>query len=287
MGAVSALAALLGAGVGLGIVGALAGWRGVKRAPGASRPARQRAGRPTVRLATAGAAGVLVGAVTGWPVGAVLAAAACLWLPSPIRAARTQAATIAQIEAIASWTEMLRDTLAAAAGLEQAIEATAAAAPPPIRTEVVALAARLEHERLGPALRAFADQVSDPTCDLVVAALLLAVEHQAQRLGDVLGNLAQAAREQATMRLRVEAGRARTRTSAKVIVWATVGLVLFLALFDRGYLSPYDSATGQLVLVVVGLVFGAAFSWLARMARSAPPARLLRAEAPGATEVRS
>ena len=39
---------------------------------------------------------------------------------------------------------------------------------------------RLEGERLAPALRAFADDVADPTCDLVVAALVLAAEHQAQ-----------------------------------------------------------------------------------------------------------
>jgi hypothetical protein len=30
-----------------------------------------------------------------------------------------------------------------------------------------------------PGLRAFADEVVDPTCDLVVAALILAAEHQA------------------------------------------------------------------------------------------------------------
>ena len=37
--------------------------------------------------------------------------------------------------------------------------------------DVATLAARLERERLAPALRAFADDVADPTCDLVVAAL--------------------------------------------------------------------------------------------------------------------
>lgn len=90
--------------------------------------------------------------------------------------------------------------------------------PPPIRTEVVTLAVRLERERLVPALAAFAEEVADPTCDLVVAALVLAAGHQARRLGELLGTLAATAREQATMRLRVEAGRARTRTSIKVIV---------------------------------------------------------------------
>ena len=44
------------------------------------------------------------------------------------------------------------------------------------------------------------------------------------------------------MRLRVEAGRARTRTSVKVIIGVTSALVVGLALFNRGYLAPYDTA---------------------------------------------
>jgi Flp pilus assembly protein TadB len=165
--------------------------------------------------------------------------------------------------------------MAGAAGLEQAIVATAPVAPLPIRAEVVILAVRLEGERLAPALRAFADEVADPTCDLVVAALVLAAEHQAQRLGELLGSLAQAARDQATMRLRVEAGRARTRTSIKVIVGATGGLALGLAVLNRGYLAPYDSALGQFVLLVVGGLFAASFVWLAKMSRPTTTERFL------------
>ena len=129
---------------------------------------------------------------------------------------------------------------------------------------------------------AFADDVADPTCDLVVAALILAAEHQAQRLGELLGSLAAAARDQATMRLRVEAGRARTRTSVKVIVGATGAFVLGLALFNRGYLAPYDTAVGQLVLLLVGGVFAIAFVWLSRMTRPASVERFLN-ESPGLT----
>jgi Flp pilus assembly protein TadB len=198
--------------------------------------------------------------------------------------ARRHQAAVGRIEAIAGWAEMLRDTMAGSAGLEQAIIATAPLAPLPIRGEVAILAIRLEGERLGPALRAFADDVADPTCDLVAAALVLAADHQAQRLGELLGSLAAAARDQATMRLRVEAGRARTRTSVKVIVGATSAMVLALALFNRGYLAPYDTATGQLVLILVGAVFAVAFMWLARMTRPVDVDRFLtNAKNPGFT----
>lgn len=272
----TALGVLLGAGAGLGVVLVVLGLRGAEPRRKGRRWSRRQLEGHTLRLAVAVGAAVVVGAGTGWPVAAILAAAACLGIPQLFAESKAQARLIARVEAVAGWAEMLRDTMAGAAGLEQAIMASAPVAPLPIRQQVATLAARLERERLAPALRAFADEVADPTCDLVVAALLLAAEHQASRLGELLGTLAASARDQATMRLRVEAARARTRTSVKVIVGVTLGLALFLAVLNHGYLSPYSSPLGQFVLLVVGAFFAAAFAWMAKITRPAQPARLLR-----------
>jgi Flp pilus assembly protein TadB len=210
-----------------------------------------------------------------------LAFAAGWGAPGLLAGAKTRTEAVGRIEAVASWAEMLRDTMAGAAGLEQAIVATAPVAPLAVRSEVATLAVRLQSERLAPALRAFADEVADPTCDLVVAALVLAAEHQAQRLGELLGSLAQAARDQATMRLRVEASRARTRTSVKVIVGATGGLALALAVLNRGYLAPYDSGLGQLFLLMVGGLFATSFVWMSKMTTPRAPERFLHTERAG------
>lgn len=280
------LAAVLGGGIGLGLALIAAGILPaspsavgpVPSQPGLIARLRQRSygDRILARTTLAAVAGVLVGAATGWPVGALLAAAAGLALPGLLLAGRQRSGQIARVEAVAGWAEMLRDTLAGAAGLEQAIVATAPVAPTAIREPVVALAGRLEHGgRLPQALRAFADEVADPVADLVVAALLLAADHQTRRLGNLLGTLAAAAREQVTVRLRIEAGRARTRTSVRVIVAATTTLVVGLGVLNRGYLAPYDSATGQLMLLAVGVLFAVAFGWLARMSRPTVPSRLL------------
>ena len=274
----TALAAVFGAGVGLGLILVEAGLRGADATTAASVADLGRWPRVEhlgVRLAVAVGAAVVVGAVTRWPVGAILGGLAGWATPALWAGRGAEAAATARIEAVATWTEMLRDTLAGAAGLEQAISATAPVAPVAIRAEVAHLAARAEQDRLGPALRAFADELADPTADLVVAALLLAVKHRARRLGELLGSLAAAAREHAGMRLRVQAGRARTRTSVRVVIGATLAMAAGLALADRGYLAPYDSALGQLVLAGVGAIFTAAFGWLARMARREPTGRLL------------
>ncbi len=278
MAAVTALAALCGAGVGTGLLLVIAGLRGHLPDPAVLVQALAgRVQRPLLRLGLAGGAGLLTGVLTGWPVGGLLAAGFAAAAPDLVGGSHAPQQAIARVEAVASWAEMLRDTLAGAAGIEQAITATATAAPLPIRAQVLALSGRLERERLAAALAAFADEVADPTCDLVVTALIQASRRQARRLGELLGALAHAARDEATMRLRVEAGRARVRTSARVVVAVTVAMAGGLVVANRGYLAPYDAALGQLVLAAVGGLFAAAWWWLARIGHPQPPVRLLPA----------
>lgn len=272
----TALAAICGAGVGLGLVLVAAGVRGVDvPATRSSAVSLLRVEKLSLRLAVAVGAGAVVAAATRWPVASLAAVALGLVGPSLAGARQGGPVAIARSEAVAAWTEMLRDTMAGAAGIEGAIAASAQAAPAPIRAEVAALASRLERQRLVPALRAFADDLADPTADLVVAALVLAADRHAGRLGELLGSLARSARQDATMRLRVEAGRARTRTAVRVMVGATVAMAVGLGVLNRGYLAPYGSALGQLVLLMVVGCFAGAFWWLSRLARSSAPERFL------------
>lgn len=280
----SALSALLGVGVGVGLLLVIFGWHGVdsNRSCGLLRRSRFRRAQSAavryrpLRIGLALAAGVLAGMATGWIVGAVLAGLAVWALPRILGRDSQHTRRVARIEAIATWTEMLRDTLSAAAGLEQAILAAAPLAPPAIREEITQLAARIENgKRLARSLRHLADDLADPTGDLVIAALVLAAEQQASHLADLLGSLAHAAREQASMRMRVEAGRARTRTSVRVIVGTTLGFAMLVVLLNRAYLAAFDTVTGQIVLLGIGLLFGLGFAWLARIAGVADPDRFL------------
>lgn len=275
------LAVLLGLGTGLGVLLFVIGWqgRGVEQRPRPPRARplsgeqRQRIG---IRFGVALAFAVAAGVATGWVVGAVLAGLACWALPRVLGRDPEHAHRVARIEAIATWTEMLRDTLSAASGLEQAILATAPLAPAPIRGPITGLARRLENgQRLAPSLRGLADELADPTGDLVIAALVKAAEQQSRQLAELLGALAHTAREQVSMRMRVEAGRARTRTSVRVIVGTTLVFAVAVALLNRPYLSAYDSATGQAVLLGIGVLFAVGFAWLERITRVAASPRLL------------
>lgn len=214
-------------------------------------------------------------ALTGWPAAGVLAGGAAAVAPLLSGTRRRRDELNAKSEALASWAEMLRDTITAHAGLREAIALTARVAPAPIRKEVQLLAVRAERESLTTALRRFAVEVADPVADLIVASLVIAAERQAQRLAELLTQIAGSAREQSAMRLRVETGRARTYASSRALVAITFGLAVILLVFSPTFMSPYDSATGQIVLMAIGALFAGALWALVQLGRPVTPPRLL------------
>lgn len=282
------LAAILGLGFGAGLWLLISGLSHRHRPPGGQVLARMRragAGQAQLRLVAALGAGAVVGLWTGWPVAGLLAGAGVWALPGMLAGARTSGRAQARLEAVATWAESLKGTLAAGAGLEQVIVTTAAAAPHPIRVEVQALAEAISSGvRLPEALHAFAQDLDHPDGDRVVAALLLAATGRARHLGEQLGALAAAAREQAAARLRVDTEWATTRTSVRVIIVITVLMAAAMVAFNRGFLEPYDTAAGQVMLAVVGGMFIAGFVWLGRLSRISQPPRVL-ANPSSSTEV--
>ncbi|MFE2181065.1 type II secretion system F family protein [Streptomyces sp. NPDC059455] len=281
-----ALLGLCGLGVATGLIVLVGVWRG--SLPTGARTERRRSRRSARQpartrwwMAAAVAVGVLAGSVTGWVVGALLAVMATWSVPRILEATRADQQQTTRIEGIAGWTEMLRDTLAAAAGLEQTIMATAHTAPKAIRPHVLSLSARLAGgERLTVALRRLQADLDDPTADLVIAALMLASQHQARQLTSLLGELASTARAQVRMRQRVDASRARMRTTVRVVVATTLVFAGGMVLLNSEFLSPYDSATGQLMLLLIGAIFTVGFAWLRRMARIEEPERFLTGPGP-------
>lgn len=228
------------------------------------------------------AIGASVGLVaTRWPVVAVGAAFAGFFSADLLGARAARERALARTEAIASWTEMLRDTMVAAHGLEEAIEVTADIAPAAIRPEVLALAAQARRGRLGPALDDLGTALDHPVGDLVVVALRQAADGHATELAPLLAALAIAAREEAAMRQRVETGRARTRTSVRIIVGSTVGLAALVGFLNRDYLDAYATLPGQVALAVSLGCGGLAFWWLALMGRYQSPERFLAPGHPG------
>ncbi len=219
--------------------------------------------------------GVVVLVVAGWPVAAV-AAGVFGWYATELLGNRARIeASIERTEAIAGWTEMLRDTIGAAHGLESAITATAAVAPTPIHAEISALAGRLNHQRLDQALEALAVELDHPIGDLIVAALTAASQSSVRELAGLLSTLAASARDEATMQLRVDAARGRVQTAVRVVSITTLVTAIGLVLFNPRYVTVYATPVGQAVLAAVCACWGLALSWLTRMSRFTQPERFL------------
>ena len=223
-------------------------------------------------------AGLVLLTLTRWPVAFAAGFAAGWFAPDLVGAKAAQQQAIARTEALASWTEMLRDTLAGAHGLEEAIVTSAAVAPEPIHPEVTALAERLRRQPIDEALDDFGRDLVHPIGDLVVTALRLAAGGSSGDLNELLGTLAVSARDEAAMRLRVEATRARLRTAVRVITLCSASTALGLVVLNRAYLQSYESAVGQVILAIVLAAWGVALWWLARMGDYVAPERFLASD---------
>jgi Flp pilus assembly protein TadB len=285
MGGMTAAAGLGGAVAGLGLLLAAAGWRGV----GANRIRPMEEGRLSrwVRGLSWPQAVVTVGlplvvlAVTGWPVLAGWTLAGVVLLPRLFGSRREAARRLERLAAVAEWTRRLASVLTAGAGLEHAIAATTNTAPGPIAGDVTRLAGRLRSRQpAAAALRAFADDLADPTGDLVVAALMLAADRRGRGLTRVLEGLAVTVDAEVALRRQVDADRATPRATARYVTIITLVTAGLLVLTRRSYVQPFSTATGQLMLALIGVVFAAAFGWMATLTVDHPGPRLLPASRP-------
>jgi Flp pilus assembly protein TadB len=222
---------------------------------------------------------VIVLVITRWPAMAAGAALAGWFRTELFGGKKERMYEIERTEAIASWVEMLRDTLSAAHGLEAAITTTAANAPVPIRTEVQDLALKLQRQSLESALVQFGDDLSHPIGDLICTALKMAAGGAARDLNELLSTLAEAARDEANLRLRVDASRARSRSSVRIITGFTVAMALGFPVLSADFLEPYGRAQGQLVIVVVVMIWAVSFVVIRKMSEIPMPGRFLMAAA--------
>jgi len=179
---------------------------------------------------------------------------------------------------------MIRDTMAGASGLEESLIQTAAVAPAAISPQLHTFALRLRHQPLDVALDGLAKDLNHSSADLIVASLAAAARLEARDLGGLLARLAEAIRGDVRMRSRIEVGRVRIRTSARIAIATTAATMVFLYLFARHLLEPYDTVAGQVWLVMVMAVFFGAGLMLAHYSRLEAPERFTLRRAPDGVE---
>lgn len=230
--------------------------------------------RARISLLAGVAAGALVAVLTGWVVAVVIVPAVLVGLPVLMSAPPAQT-ELRRLEAMEEWLRSLSGVLTAGVGLEQALTTSLRSTPEPIRPEVSRLVGRLR-SRWGtvPALRLLADDLDDPTADLIVANLVLGAERRGPGLATVLESVAQSVAEDVKGRREIEADRAKPRSNARLITGISVVVLGFLALSGE-YVAPYGSAIGQALLLVLLTGYVAALLWMRVMTRDKPLPRFM------------
>lgn len=261
-----------GALIGLGLYVMIAAWRGQLTVSTVS--VRRRRGT-LLEISIGVFAWLAVLVVSRWVLVSIVVGVATAMASSAVTRQRHRRDDRTLVEAIAVWTEQLRDMLAGSNGLEQTITTTAVHAPAALRAPLERLVVSMSYSPLPVALQRFARDVNHPTADFVVAALSTASTRQVRELSALLGHLASCAREEARMYTRVWVGRSRTRSAIKIIGVVVVLFVLGLALLSPDYLAPYHTAEGQVVLSAVVLVFFAALLLMQRLSAVNAPDRFV------------
>jgi Flp pilus assembly protein TadB len=224
-------------------------------------------------LLAAAAASVSL-AVTRWPVAALAACAAVLFLPD-ITSAKAGRQQVAVLEGLEQWTRRVSDMLTASRGLEDALEASVRSAPSAVEDAVRRLGQRLAaHTGTETALRAFAAEIGDPAVDRIAAALIIATGRRGGGVRVVLNSLAAMLSRDVASRREMEADRAQHRTTVRWLTAFVAGFTAF-AVMNRSYSAPYGTVAGQLVLALVSCMYAGGLGWLHWLGSVPPPGRFL------------
>lgn len=220
--------------------------------------------------------GALVAVSTGWVIAVAIAPLALAGIPVLLAAPPAQREVV-RLEAMEEWVRTVAGTLGAGVGLEQALLRSLRSTPEPIKPEVTRLAGRLR-ARWGTedALRAFADDLDDPTGDLIAANLALGARRRGGGLATVLNALAQSVGEDVRSRREIESDRAKPRANARLITGITLAVLAFLSL-SGDYIAPYGSPVGQVLLGLFLVMYVGMLIWLRTMARGKPMPRFIGA----------
>jgi tight adherence protein B len=220
-----------------------------------------------------------VGLITQWPVGALIGAAVGWTLRSALSSASPNRVTN-RLDALATWIETLRDSVAAHRGLMAAIESTVPSAPASLRPNIEALVIRIKSGTpLDRAFAALASELADASADEAIAPLILAARFGGADLQNLLGTAAANTREQLALVQRTEVARAKPRREMRLVVVVTLGFVLATLTIGHGYFAPFSTTTGQIVLVVIAGLFAVGFGMMNRLSRPQPMSRLFESSA--------
>lgn len=202
----------------------------------------------TNRLVFSIIAGVFLWVLLRWPI-MVIIVPTIIFLSPTLFLPKDKSVDL--LDDIAAWTHNLVGLISTGSHLEGALKASYSNAGDTLRPHLGKLIARLNSSwRTERALRAFAQDLHDPTADLVVASLILSARQRGQGLADALAELAKQTREEVSVRREISATQATPRTTVAIINILILGLIVAVP-FIPALSAPYRSPLGQIVFAAL------------------------------------
>lgn len=212
--------------------------------------------------------------ITGWAPALILLPLGALTIPT-LFSNRAERQVMEKLEALEAWTRSLSGLIGVGTFLETALKASQTSAAESIRPMVKRLIARLDGGwTLSAALEAFANEVDDPTADVIIMNLMLAAKQRGAGLGAALENIAESVHDEIRARHQIDTDRSKTRQDTRIIV-VGVAVMLVGMPFLPVIAEPYQSATGQVMYMVwVGALCAVLYS-MHQMTKPYRAARML------------
>lgn len=220
-------------------------------------------------------AGLVAGAVTGWPLLVVLVPVVAFGIPVVLSAPPNR--DLALLEALDRWVRTLGSLLPTGRSITDAIRLSQRQAPERLAGPLRLLVARLDDRwTSGEALRAMADELDSADADAVLAALALAAERGGTGAAATLHALADTIQDRLRAQREIETERAKPRIVVRQVTIISVAVLALALVFGRAFFEPYATPTGQVILACLLAAYVLSLIVLRRMTMPRRRERILR-----------
>jgi len=282
------MGAMVGLGVGVGLLLVWSAFALPPRTPSAPRPSRLRRTLAAAGLAHVGsgsfvamclvlavAAGLVVQLVSGTPPVALCFAAMGGYLPVALVRSRARRRAREYAEVWPEAVDNLASAVRAGMSLPDALANLGDRGPEPLRPAFVAFGRDYQLSgRFGECLDRLKELLADPVGDRVVEGLRIAREVGGGELGRLLRNLSSYLRDEARTRSELESRQAWSVNGARLAVAAPWVVLLFMS-FQSEVIERYASPGGVAVLVGGGAACVVAYRLMMRIGRLPTERRIL------------
>lgn len=197
-------------------------------------------------VGAAAGTGLIIAVLTGALLYMLLLPAAVI-VGRLVLSAQGHAQHTEQLQQMEAWTRSLSGLIVSGAALETALLNSLSNAGPLIRPQIERLCTRLMAGwSTTHALEVLADEWADPTGDMIVLHLKLAVTQRGPGLARSLDDLSEAVSEEVKIRRKVAADRAAPNRQARIVSVATLGLLCVIPLLG-GPMAAYREPIGQML----------------------------------------